>query len=310
MTETAALNRLYGVIFEDYLSDPAVTDFHVQPPTYGSDRCIRGMRKRGVMTQVGTVSADDVLTFLSRLAAFNGKEFSEEKPRLNARLPTGQRLHANFPRMTTGPTLSVRQPSREVVTLDMLVSWGMLTEGEADRLRGYLAEGKNVLISGNPGAGKTTLLRALCHEPVIRDGRTIIAQDPNEFEIPGSWVLHLEADEDGEYPVTLADCISDSLRKDTETLVIGEARNRGAMENMITGFNTVARTIGTIHAKSAKHAPMRVANVTRADEYGRHELADLINVVVHLSRDHATDRRRVETVAEVQGYRDKAFIVA
>lgn len=309
MTDMTALNRLYGVIFEDYLSDPRVTDFHVQPPDV-TGMCLRGIRQRGVMTEVGSVRADDVLTFLSRLAAYNGREFGEEKPRLNARLPSGQRLHANFERMTSGPTFSVRQPSREVITLDMLVSWGMLTAYEAYRLRGYIEDGSNILISGNPGAGKTTLLRALCFEDIIRTGRTVIAQDPNEFEIAGSWVLHLEADEDGENPVTLSDCIADALRKDTESLVIGEVRNRRTAEDMVTGFNTVKRTFGTIHAKGAQHALSRVANLTRADEYGRHELAEFIHVVVHVSRDHQTDRRVIETVARVEGYRDNAFIVS
>lgn len=307
MTDMTALNRLYGIIFEDYLNDPAVTDFHVQPPAYGERTCLRGIRKRGVMTEVGSVSADDVLTFLSRLATFNGKEFGEERPRLNARLPTGQRLHANFERMTSGPTFSVRQPSREVITLPMLVKWEMISGTDADRLRGCLEDGDNILISGNPGAGKTTLLRALCHEATIRDGRAVIAQDPNEFEIPGTWVLHLEADEDGENPVTLSDCISDSLRKDTESLVIGEVRNRKAAEDMVTGFNTVARTIGTIHAKSAHRAPSRVANLTKADEYGRRELAEFINVVVHVTRDHRSDARRVEAIERIAGYRDNAF---
>jgi Flp pilus assembly CpaF family ATPase len=310
MTDLTALNRLYGIIFEDYLNDPAVTDFHVQPPAYGEKKCLRGIRKRGVMTEVGSVGVDDVLTFLSRLATYNGKEFGEEKPRLNARLPTGQRLHANFERMTSGPTFSVRQPSREIITLDMLTKWEMISATEADFLRGCLADGDNILISGNPGAGKTTLLRALCHEETIRNGRSLIVQDPNEFEIPGKWILHLEADEDGEYPVSIADCIADALRKDTESLIIGEVRTRKAAEEMVTGYNTVTRTIGTIHAKSAHHAPGRVANLTKADEHGRHELAELINVVVHCARIHRTDARRVETIARVEGYADNAFQIA
>lgn len=308
MKDTSALDRLTGIIFQDFLSDPAVTDFHVQPPDRDGN-CLRITRKRGVMTDHGTVQAGDVVNYLARLASWNGKEFGVHKPRLNARLPTGERLHANFPPITSGPTFSVRQPARGIVTLDMLVSWGMLDDGEADKVRGHIDTGSNILISGAPGSGKTTVLRAICHEDAIRNGRTVLAQDPTEFEIPGTRALHMEADEDGEYPVTLADCVSDSLRKDTETLVVGEVRTASAATHMVNGFNTVARTLGTVHARSAKLAPMRVADLTGADKAGKRQLAEYINLVIHVRRDYRTDRRWIEAIAEVTGYKGGEFLL-
>lgn len=309
MRDTSALDRLTAIIFEDYLSDPAVTDFHVQPPD-ASGNCLRITRKRGVMTDHGTVQAGDVVNYLARLASWNGKEFGNHKPRLNARLPTGERLHANFPPITSGPTFSVRQPARGIVTLEMLVKWGMLTEADANKLRDHIDAGRNILISGAPGSGKTTVLRALCHEDPIRNGRSIAAQDPNEFEIPGTHALHLEADEDGQFPVTLADCVGDSLRKDTETLIIGEIRTTHAAEHMVNGYNTVARTIGTVHARSAEMAPMRVADLINAKKAGKRELAERINVVIHVKRDYRTDRRWIEEIRDVTGYKGGKFTLA
>jgi pilus assembly protein CpaF len=309
MHDMSALDRLTAIIFEDHLSEEQVTDFHCQPPD-ASGNCLRIIRKHGVMTEVGTVRESDVLNFLSRLATFNGREFGLHKPRLNARLPTGERLHANFRPVTSGPTFSVRQPARGIVTLEMLVKREMLTAGEAERLRGYIDAGSNVLISGAPGSGKTTVLRAICHEDVIRNGRTVIAQDPIEFEIPGKRALHLEADEDGEYPVTLGDCVSDALRKDTETLVIGEVRTEQAATHMVNGFNAVARTLGTVHARSARLAPVRIADLTGASEAGRRQLAEYINAVVHVRRDYRTDRRWIETVAAVTGYSGGEFTLS
>lgn len=309
MKDMSALDRLTALIFRDILSDEAVTDFHVQPPD-DDGMCLRLSRKRGVLTGHGSVPADDVVNYLSRLATWNRKEFGSHRPRLNARLPTGERLHANFPPMTSGPTFSVRQPARGIVTLDLMVKWGMMSQGEADTMRGHIDAGRNVLISGSPGSGKTTVLRALCHEDAIRNGRTVVAQDPCEFIIPGTAALHLEADEDGEYPVMLADCVSDSLRKDTETLIVGEVRTQQTAEHMVKGFNTVSRIIGTVHARSAKLAPMRIADLIKAGKAEKRQLAEYISVVVHVSRDYRTDRRWVETIATIGGYRKGQFTLS
>jgi type IV secretion system protein VirB11 len=309
MKDTSALDRLTCVIFQDFLSDPAVTDFHVQPPDRDGN-CLRITRKRGVMTDHGTVLAGDVVNYLARLASWNGKEFGHHKPRLNARLPSGERLHANFPPITSGPCFSVRQPARGTVTLAMLVKWEMLTQEASDRLRGYIDAGMNILVSGAPGSGKTTLLRALCYEDAIREGRTILAQDPTEFTIPGKHALSMEADEDGEYPVTLGDCVSDSLRKDTETLVVGEVRTEQAAKYMVDGFNTVSRILATVHARSAKQAPMRVADLVKADKAGRRKIAEYIDVVVHVTRDYRTDRRWVEKIGTVDGYKKGEFAIS
>ncbi len=302
------LLRNISEIFGDMLDDPTITDIHCQPPRVRGGKCLIGYQKRGILTKVREIDPSQVQLFLMRLATYNNKIISEDRPRLNARLPTGERLHANFPRMTTGPSFSVRKPSTEVIDFDMLVSWGMLTKDQADKLRGFLFDGYTILVSGIPGAGKTTLTRALCNEDVIRNARTVFVQDPNEFIIDGEWVLHLECDEEGIPPIPISDGVKDALRENARNLVIGEVRTEGAAGNMVTALHTGCLVICTIHAGGARAALNRVADLTKADEGKRIELAELIGAVVHVTKTRK-DERFVSEIVEVRGFKSGQFIV-
>ncbi len=252
-------------------------------------------------------SADEVRRLAQRLAFQAGRRLDAAAPYVDARLPSGIRLHAVLPPISPeGACLSLRIPPRKVFGLDRLTACGSLTPSGAELLRSLIAQRVPFLVSGGTGTGKTTLLSSLL-SLVHPKERIVLAEDSPELRPEHPHVVRLQtrpANIEGSGEVSLETLVRQGLRMRPDRLVVGEARGPEIV-SLLGALNTGHQGgAGTLHANGAEDVPARVEAMGCAAGLDRgavhSQLAATRVMVIHLVRD-ARGRRLSEIRVLRQG---------
>lgn len=237
-------------------------------------------------------SADEVRRLAQRLAFQAGRRLDAAAPYVDARLPTGTRLHAVLPPIAPeGACVSLRMPPKRVFGLRELIACGTLTPVGAELLRSMVVRRTPFLISGGTGTGKTTLLSSLLS--LVNPGeRIVLAEDSPELRPEHPHVVRLQtrpANIEGSGEVPLEALVRQGLRMRPDRLVVGEARGPEIV-SLLGALNTGHEGgVGTLHANGAEDVPARVEAMGCAAGLGRDavhsQLAATRVMVVHLVRD-------------------------
>lgn len=179
-----ALRHALGADVLAALTDPQVVEILANPDG------------RLVLDRVGSGRADtgrrlepEARERVVRLIAdYVGDPVTRENPRLAGVLPvTGERFQGFLPPVTAGPAFSIRKRPTVIWTLEDYVRDGVMTEAQAELLRGAVRERRNLLISGGTGSGKTTLANALLAEPAFANDRVFLIEDTPELQC-SAWI--------------------------------------------------------------------------------------------------------------------------
>jgi pilus assembly protein CpaF len=275
------------------------------------------VERHGFVREVIDVHVDErnLRVAVKNIARALGDDVSEEQPILDSRLPDGSRVAAVVPPCSLGgTTLTIRKFQTHFFTAEELVRIGTMTAAMLATLRMAIADGKNILISGGTSTGKTTLLNALAAFLPIED-RIVVIEDTAELQIDRPNLVRFEARrEQTRCPaVTIRDLLRATLRHRPDRIIVGEVRGGEAFD-LLQALNTGhAGTLSTIHANAAEQALARFAScvvqsgVELPYQAVRYQIADAIDVVLHLGRRHGVrvvDQliRLVRYEAERDGY--------
>lgn len=114
--------------------------------------------------------------------------------------------------------------------------------------------GMNV-ISGPTGSGKSTTLQRVLTGEIIESGGTIHAltvEDPIEYPIPGAVQTSVtNASGEEERSRLFSAAISNAMRLDPDTIMIGEIRDRASAQSALRAAMTGHQVWTTVHANSA-----------------------------------------------------------
>src|SRR3954471_23916230 len=107
-----------------YLDDAEVSEVLINGPKEVF------VERRGKLERTSAVFTEDGLLAAARnMAQFVGRPLSEERPRLDARLPDGSRIHVVLPPIArNGTTIAIRKFSPDKLTIKDLVAKGSMTE--------------------------------------------------------------------------------------------------------------------------------------------------------------------------------------
>jgi pilus assembly protein CpaF len=253
--------------------------------------------------------ADDaaVRRLAQRLALSAGRRLDEAQPWVDGQL-TGLaygrctvRLHAVLSPIAPGGTcLSLRVLRPATQDLAALMRTGTIEASAAALLDDIIAARLAFLISGGTGAGKTTLLAAVLGA-VPADERIVCVEDAAELEPGHPHLVKLVArcaNVEGVGEVTVRDLVKQALRMRPDRIVVGEVRGAEVVD-LLAALNTGHDGgAGTVHANSPAEVPARLealAAVGGLDRGALHsQLAAAVQVLVHISRDHAGARRLSE----------------
>ncbi|MHB1065917.1 MAG: TadA family conjugal transfer-associated ATPase [Candidatus Nanopelagicales bacterium] len=279
---------------ESLLRDADVTDILVNG---ASDVWVdrgRGLELSGIRFP----GEPDVQRLAQRLAAQVGRRLDQASPFVDARLPSGARLHCVLPPIAVaGTTISLRVPRRLAFTLDDLARCGTLDERGCAVLRAIVAARLGFLISGGTGTGKTTVLSTLLGL-VPGDERIVIVEDSTELMPSHPHAVSLQSrlpNLEGAGTVTLRDLVRQALRMRPDRVVVGEVRGAEVVD-LLTAMNTGHEGgCGTVHANSAEDVPARLEALglmAGLDRLAVHALvAAGVDAVVHLDRPGGGTRR-------------------
>ncbi len=279
---------------DSLVADPEVTDVLVNSPD--EVWVDRGSRLERVAVRFTNEAA--VRRLAQRLAAAGGRRLDDASPFVDARLPSGVRVHAVIPPIAPGGTcISLRVPRRRGFTLGELAESGTVATAGASLLRRLVDARVAFLVSGGTGTGKTTLLSTLLSLVSARE-RIVLVEDSSELRPDHPHVVRLEGrpgNLDGVGMVALRDLVRQALRMRPDRLVVGEVRG-GEVVELLAALNTGHDGgCGTIHANSVVDVPARVealavaAGLDRAAVHS--QLAAGLRVLVHLTRDREGMRR-------------------
>ena len=281
------------------LAEPGVTDVLVHGPG-------RVYVDRGDGLELTTISFPDdaaVRRLATRLAALAGRRLDDATPHVDARLPSGERLHVVLAPVSRGGTaISLRVPARRAFTMPELVAAGTMSPAMAATLRDVIDARLGLLVCGGTGCGKTTLLAALL-SLVPADERIVVVEDSTELAPDHDHTVQLEArpaNAEGVGEITVRTLVRQALRMRPDRLVVGEVRGAEVVD-LLAAMNTGHEGgCGTVHANGSADVPARLEALGVAAGLDRpavhSQLAAAVDVVVAMAR-HRDGVRRVHDIS-------------
>lgn len=270
---------------EPLLADLAVTDVLVN----GAEGVWidRGRGVERVRLDLGGEQA--VRRLAVRLAAVAGRRLDDAAPYVDARLPSGVRVHAVLPPLAEGTHLSLRVPHRRQLDLAELVRGGGVPPAWAPMLEQLVLRRAALLVCGGTGSGKTTVLATLL-ALVPPSERIVVVEDSTELRINHPHVVRLQsrlANVEGSGAVTMTDLVRQALRMRPDRLVVGEVRGAEVRE-LLAALNTGHEGgCGTLHANAVADVPARLEALGALAGLGRAAV-------------HAQARSGVQVVIQMQ----------
>ena len=302
----------YGILTE-LLEDKAINEIMVNGP----NNIYVERNKRLERIDNAFTSEAELEETIRMFASDVHREVNEANPIVDARLPSGYRVNGVLKTVAlNGPILTIRKFREKEIEMSDLIEYGSLTEECASDLSALVRSGYNLFISGGTSSGKTTFLNALSTS--IGDSeRVITIEDSAELVI--SHIdnrVQLEcrsANSIGKGEVSMEQLIRTSLRMRPDRIIVGEVRGREVID-MVQAMNTGHDgSMSTGHGNSIRGMLNRLDTMYLMDSQVsinsvRNQIANAIDVFVHLRRD-SKGRRRLEEVAELAGFDGDSYII-
>lgn len=286
----------------ELLDDPEVSEIMINGPEN------IWIEKHGKISRTNVRFTEDSLLAAARnMAQYVGRPLSNDKPRLDARLPDGSRIHVILPPMARcGTVISIRKFFPGGLVIDDLIKFGSITSEAARFLQVAVETKRNIVVAGGTGSGKTTLLNVLSHY-IPDEERIVTIEDSAELQLNQSHLVPLEsrpADQHGKGAVAIRDLLHSSLRLRPDRIVIGEVRG-GECFDLLQAMNTGhGGTLSTIHANSGLETLNRLESLALLSDVGlplralRSQVASAIHLVVCTNRLR-DGSRRITSITEV-----------
>ena len=278
----------YVGLMERYLGRPVVELFDDDDVTEvyaNADGVVRvDTHSGGKLKLDHSLRPSQVEQFLNAVAARQGTTLNRRSPTVQAELPEavfgGARLQGFVAPLTAGAALVVRKRAVRLYDLAHYVETGVMTGPERDALVDAVAEHRNVLVVGGTGSGKTTLCNALIAEMTgqFPRERFVVLEDTAELQCAADDTLRLQTTDE----VSLADLVRYTLRCAPDRIVVGEVRDRAALDLLDAWATGHPGGCATLHATTAAGALQRANRLAqRAGVPPQHELvAESVDLVV------------------------------
>jgi len=296
-----AMRRYLGAGIVAALADDDVTEIYVNA---GDGAVWLDRRSAGRVRSAGALTESQVRSFLNAVANAHRVELTRGNPQLQAELPDDAlfrqaRLQGLIPPLAEAPVFVLRKPATRVFSLDEYVRQGILSPAHRAALAAAVDSRQNILVAGGTRSGKTTLVNAVLleiNERCPRD-RVVVLEDTRELQCAALDRLSLRTTEE----VDLAGLVRLTLRSSPDRIVIGEVRDKAAMQLLDAWSTGHPGGVATVHATDALGALERLDRLAQRNGVPSQahlvaEAVDLVAVIVGGSQP-----RRVREMVAVRG---------
>lgn len=328
----ATLAEMFGLggRLEALLGEDEIEDIYIAGTRPVIVKLANGRRElRGPIA----ATVQDLMQQLESIATHQGQNaraVSSSRPWLNLRLPGEARLAAMWD-VTPVPYVTIRRHRYVDITLDQLVSMGMLSPAMSVFLKAAVLAKRSILVVGAQYSGKTTFLRGLCR-CLPETERFVTLESEFELllhEIPGQFPGLMAAEEregmgelgvDGRPAgeVSIGDLFPQTLRHSLDRCIVGEVRGSevgAVLDAMTRGYKG---SMATFHADSASETvPAMAALMSKyranwSAEAARYQIAAAVDLVVFIDRERIPgkgDHRFVSHILEINGVSEQGRVV-
>ena len=260
-------------------------------------------------TDVRFRNTEHLMHIIDRIVTAVGRRVDESSPMVDARLADGSRVNVIIPPLSlTGPCVTIRKFSKDVLTVDKMIEFGSFDQRMAEFLEDCVKGRLNIVVSGGTGSGKTTLLNVLSSY-VPATERIVTLEDSAELQLKQDHVVTLETrppNIEGEGEVTMRDLVRNALRMRPDRIIVGECRTGEALD-MLQAMNTGHDgSMTTAHANSARDALSRLETMVLMSGMElplraiRSQIASAVDIIVQIARLR-DGSRKIINIAEVTG---------
>jgi len=275
-----AMRRYLGAGIVAALRDEDVTEIYVNA---GGGAVWLDRRSVGRVRSGAALGEGQVRSFLNAVAHAQRAELTRERPQLQAELPDDElfrqaRLQGMVPPLAEAPVFVLRKPAARVWSLDEYVRQGILTAAQRAALARAVEGRENLLIAGGTRSGKTTFANAVLLEIATRcpRDRVVVLEDTRELQCAAEDRLALRTTDE----VDLAGLVRLTLRASPDRIVIGEVRDKAAMQLLDAWSTGHPGGVATVHATDAAGALERLDRL--AQRNGVPSQAHLVAAAVDL----------------------------
>ncbi len=304
--EKVLVDELLGLgPLEELLADPAISDIMVNGP----DQCFVERKGKLELATIQFRDEEHLFQIAQRIVNKVGRRVDQTSPLADARLQDGSRVNVIIPPLSLrGTAISIRKFSEKPITLDMMKSFGSMSDKMATLLKIAGASRMNVVISGGTGSGKTTMLNAL--SKMIDPGeRVITIEDAAELRLQQPHWLPLEtrpANLEGQGAISIRDLVINALRMRPDRIILGEIRGQECFD-LLAAMNTGHDgSMATLHSNSPRECLARMENMVMMSDIKipkeaiSRQIADSVDLIVQVKRLR-DGSRRTTNITEVIG---------
>lgn len=285
-----------------FLDDVGVSEIMVNAP----DEI--WVERSGKVTLTDARFTEEGLVAAARnIAQYVGRVLNEERPRLDARLPDGSRIHIVLtPVARKGPVICIRKFFPSSLGMEKLIEFGAATPELGRLIEAAVQLRLNIIVAGGTGSGKTTLLNVVSRF-IPEHERILTIEDSAELQLQQPHIIAFEsrpADKFGKGQVTMGDLLDSALRLRPDRIVVGEVRGGEAfylLQAMNTGHGG---SLATTHANTPIDTLRRLETLCLMSGVDlpmvavRAQVASALNLVVCCER-LSDGSRKITHVAEV-----------
>ena len=249
------------------LIDPIMHDKYIEDIScdgVNSSIFVYHARFESMKTNLMFTNAEDLDSFVTKLAQRAGKYISIAEPMLDATMSDGSRIQMTLGQEVTahGSTFTVRKFRDEPITPTDLIEWHTFSPLSIAFLWLAVETGKSLILAGGTASGKTTALNAIAlFIPPL--AKIVTLEDTRELKLPHpNWIPSITRqsfDSAGKGEIDMYELLRAALRQRPEYILVGEVRGKEA-QTLFQAMSTGHVTYSTIHADSVASVVHRIEN--------------------------------------------------
>ncbi len=263
--------KIHYNMFKDFLGDglidPIMHDKYIEDiscdgvhtPLFAFHSSYESMK-----TSVVYHSAEELDSFVIKLAQRAGKYISISEPILDATMQDGSRIQMTLGQEVTahGSTFTIRKFKDEPITPTDLIEWHTFSPLAIAYIWICTEAGKSAIFAGGTASGKTTALNAisLFIPPMAK---IVSLEDTREVKLPHpNWIPSVTRDSfdtAGRGEINMYELLRAAMRQRPEYIIVGEVRGKEC-QTLFQAMSTGHVTYSTIHADSVASVVHRIEN--------------------------------------------------